>query len=203
MKYLVCAALLISSLLCSGQIREKGDIELTPIIGYSGAYQLDGVLFDASSVTGVQLGVYGSYFFNNRWSLRTGALYQKMGANNVDFPLIPDEYSERTNYITVPVGISYHFGSERNWYINYGFAISFLTNAEGDFNNGVGFVDINDIANSTQFGLGGGLGYKFEISPRFSLLIENYNLIGLTSSTEERQGKNFFISLNIGAVFKL
>lgn len=203
MKYLICFGLLMNSLLCNCQTREKGNIELTPIIGYSASYQLDSFLFGSSSVSGIQLGIYGNYFFNNRWSLRSGLLYQKMGTNNVDFSILTNEYSERTNYVTVPLSVNYHFGTERNWYLNYGLAVGFLTNAEADYNNGNGFVDINNLANSTQFGINGGIGYKFKVSPKFLMVVEKSNLIGLTDSTEQRDGKNFYMSFNIGAVFKI
>ncbi len=203
MKYLICFGLLIISLLCNGQTREKGNIELTPIIGYSASYQLDSFLFGSSSVSGIQTGIYGNYFLNSRWSLRTGLLYQKMGTNKVDFSIFTNEYSERTNYITVPLTVNYHFGTERNWYINYGIGIGFLTNAEANYNYGNGFVDINNLANPTQFVINGGIGYKFEIVPKFLVVVENSNLIGLTDTTEQRTGKNFYMSFNIGAVFKI
>jgi len=45
MKYLICFGLLMSSLLSNGQTREKGNIELTPIVGFSASYQLDSFLF--------------------------------------------------------------------------------------------------------------------------------------------------------------
>jgi len=203
MKYLICFLLFMSSFLCNGQTREKGNIELTQIVGYSTSYQLDSFLFGSSSVSGIQLGIYGNYFFNNRWSLRTGLLYQKMGTNNVDFSIFTNEYSERTNYITVPLTLNYHFGIKRNWYVNYGISVGFLTNAEANYNDGNGCIDINNLANSTQFGMNGGIGYKFKISPKFLMVIENSNLIGLTDSTEQRSGKNFYMSFNIGAVFKI
>lgn len=203
MKYLICYALLINSLLCNSQTREKGNIELTPIVGYSASYQLDSFLFGSSSVSGIQLGIYGNYFFNNRLSLRSGLLYQKMGTNNVNFSIFSNEYSERTNYITVPLTVNYHFGTKRNWYANYGIGIGFLTNAEANYNDGNGFVDINNLSNSTQFGINGGIGYKFKVSPKFIMVVENSNLIALTDSTEQRSGKNFYMSFNIGAVFKI
>ena len=203
MKYLICFGLLMSGLLCYGQTREKGNIELTPIVGYSASFQLDSFLFGSSSVSGIQLGIYGNYFFNNRWSLRTGLSYQKMGTNDVDFAIFTNEYSERTNYITVPMTVNYHFGTKRKWYVNYGIGIGFLTKAEANYNNGNGFVDINNLANSTQFGINGGIGYKFNIAPEFLIVIENSNFIGLTDSTEQRSGKNFYMSFNIGAVFKI
>ena len=101
MKYLICFGFLVSSLLCNGQAREKGNIELTPIVGYSSSYQLHSFLFGSSTVSGIQLGIYGDYFLNNRWSLRTGLLFQKMGTNNVDFSIFTDEYSEIFNYFGI------------------------------------------------------------------------------------------------------
>jgi len=135
--------------------------------------------------------------------LKTGLLYQKMGTNDVDFSIFTNEYSERTKYITAPLTVNYHFGTKRNWYVNYGIAIGFLTNAEANYNDGNGFIDINDLANSTQCGINGGIGYKFKISPKFLMVVENSNLIDLTDSTEQRSGKNFYMSFNIGAIFKI
>lgn len=193
----------MSSLICNGQIREKGSIELTPIIGYSDSYQLDSFLFGASSVSGIQFGIYGNYFLNNRWSLRTGLLYQKMGTNTVDFFIFANEYSERTNYLTIPLTINYHFGTRRNWYINYGVGIGFLTSAEANYNDGNGYVDLNDLANPTQFGINLGIGHKFNILPKFLVVIENSNFVGVTDTTEQKVGKNFYLSFNIGAIFKI
>jgi len=89
MKYVICFGFLISSLFSYGQTTEKGDLEVTPIIGYSDSYQFYSFLFGSSSVAGIQLGVYGNYYFNNNWSLRSGLLYQKMGTNNADFLFFP------------------------------------------------------------------------------------------------------------------
>src|SRR5690606_3756104 len=193
----------IISLQCNGQTRDNGVFELTPIIGYSSSNHLDSFLFGSSPVSGIQLGIYGNYFINNRWSLRTGLLYQKMGVNNYDLAIFINEYSERTNYITVPLTVSYHFGAKRNWYMNYGIGVGFLTYAEANYGNGNGFVDINNLANSTHFGVNGGIGYKFEISPKLLIVIENSNIIGLTDTTVQKSGKNFYMSFNIGAVFKI
>lgn len=184
-------------------MREKGDIELTPILGYSASYQLPTYLFGSSPVSGIQLGIYANYFFNNRWSLRSGLSYQKMGTEGIDFLIFTDDYSERTNYITLPLTANYHFGTRRNWYINYGISVGFLIDAEANYNDGNGFVDINNLANSIQIGLNSGIGYKFNVSPKLIMLVENANLIGLTDSTSEGNRKNFYISFNIGAVFKI
>ena len=108
------------------QIREKGDIEITPIIGYSSSYQLHSLLFGSSSISGIQ---FGAYYFNNRSSLHSGLLFPKMVAAKIDITIFQNDSSERTHYLTVPITINYHFGSNRNWYVNYGTSIGFLTNA--------------------------------------------------------------------------
>jgi hypothetical protein len=203
MKNLLYFGLLLSSFLSFGQIREKGHIELSPIIGYSSSNQLQSFLFGSSPVSGIQIGAYGNYFLNDRWSLRSGLLLQKMGAEKVEFGVFSNEYSEKTSYITLPITINYHFGGKRNWYINYGVSAGALTNAEADYHDGGGFVTIKDIANPIQFGINSGIGYKFEITPGFSLIIDNSNMVGLTRTTEEKKGTNFYMSLNLGVVYKI
>ena len=127
MKYLICFGLLVSSLLCNSQTREKGDVELTPITRYSSSSQLNTFLLSSSSVYEVQLGIYGNYFLNQWWSLITDLLYQKIGTNNGDFLTFIEEYSERTNYITVPLMVNYyHFGAKRHWCVNYDISVAFL-----------------------------------------------------------------------------
>lgn len=157
----------------------------------------------SSSVPGVQFGVYGNYFFNDRWSFRSGLLYQRMGAEKIDFAIFNNEYSERTNYLTLPLTINLHFGKARNWYVNYGVSVGALTNAEADYYDGNGYVNIRDVAYPFQVGLNGGIGFKFEVSPKFSIAIDNSNMLGLTKTTEEKKGNNFYVSFNIGTIFKL
>lgn len=202
MKNIFSIGLLLSSFLSIGQIREKGNIELTPIIGYSSSCHIHSILL-GSSVSGIQFGIYGNYFFNDRWSLRSGLLYQKMGTDKINSTIFNNEYSERTNYLTMPLTVNYHFGGSRNWYVNYGVSIGVLTNAEAEYYNGNGFVDIKDLANPVQFGINGGIGYKFEISPEFIIVIDNSNMLGLTKTTEEEKGNNFYMSFNLGVVFKI
>jgi len=185
------------------QIREKGDIELTPIVGYSASYHIHSTLLGALPISGVQFGVYGDYFLNDRWSVRSGLLYQKMGAEKIDLVIISNDYSEKTNYITLPLTMNLHFGSTRKWYINYGVSVGALTSAKADYYDGNGYVNIKDVANSFQFGVNVGIGYKFEVSEKFSIAIDNSNMLGLTKTTKEKKGNNYYISFNVGGVFKL
>ena len=62
------------------QVRERGDIELAPNIGYATAF-LNGDDVDGQSYqNGLQFGAIVDIFFNDRWSLRTGASYMQMGS---------------------------------------------------------------------------------------------------------------------------
>lgn len=107
------------------------------------------------------------------------------------------------DYITIPLTVNYHFGTRRNWYVNYRIAVGFLINAEANYNDGNRLVELNNLAKSTQFGINEGIRYKFKISPDFSIITKNSNLIGLTDTTEQKSGKNFYMSFNIDAVFKI
>jgi hypothetical protein len=60
----------------SAQSREKGTFELTPQIGYSSAnYYGNQVTASNTPMSTVTYGVGADYFFNDRWSLRSGLLY--------------------------------------------------------------------------------------------------------------------------------
>lgn len=198
-KFLSIVFLLIS-LLSIGQVREKGNIELTPIIGYSLSNHMPSYFFGSTPVSGIQLGLFTNYFFNHKWSLRSGILYQKMGANNIGIFSLTDKYSEKTNYITLPLMVSYHFGKSRNWHINYGASIGVLTKAKANYHDGNGFINIKEIAKPIQFGIHGGFGYKYQISPKLIITIENSNILGLTKTTKEKKGMNFFMSYNFGMI---
>ncbi len=203
MKNIFFLGLLLSSFLSFTQIREKGAIELTPIVGLSTSYHIHSALFGSSPVSDFQVGIYGNYFFNDRLSLRSGLLYQKMGSKKIDVAIFNNDYSEKTNYLTLPLVINFHFGDSKKWYVNYGISLGALINAKADYYDGNGFVDIKDLAKPMQFGLNGGIGYKFEISPEFVIVLDNSNMLGLTKTTEEKKGNNFYMSFNIGVVFKI
>lgn len=115
-----------------------------------------------------------------------------MGANEIKFLFLNNNYSERTKYMSIPLTINYHFGANRAWDFNHGISLGILAHARGNFNDGNGFVDIKNISNPIQFGFIGGLGYKFEIMSEFLVFVENSNMIGLTDTTKEKS-KFFFL----------
>ncbi len=177
----------------NAQTREKGAIELTPQIGYSSSNYYGG---DAGTlnepISGVAFGVTGDYFFNDRWSLRSGLLFQTMGTEVSGF-------EDKLSYITFPLNANWHFGSTRKWNLNFGPSIGFLTAAKG------GGDDLKDFFNTTQVGLNVGIGYKIEVSPKLSILIDYQSMAGLTDIIKgsEFSTKNNYGAFNLGLVCKL
>ena len=177
----------------NAQSREKGTIEIIPQIGYATAnYYGADVTSGNSTLSSVTYGVGGDYFFNDRWSLRSGLLFQTMGTEVLNF-------REELKYLTLPVNANWHFGSTRKWNLNFGPSIGFLTSAETDGQ------DIKSLVHSTQIGLNIGIGYKIEVSDEISILLDYQSLSGLSnvSKNAEIRAKNSFGSLNAGVVFKL
>tara|TARA_B110000091_G_scaffold116575_1_gene125733 strand:+ start:2047 stop:2649 length:603 start_codon:yes stop_codon:yes gene_type:complete len=200
MKKLVCIAAMalfgFGSL--SAQERSKGEIEITPFIGYQQSF-FNGDNIDLyepkSSFT---FGVNGDYFFNDRWSLRSGLGYDTMGSaikgSNNDVEL---------DYLSIPINANWHFGSTRKWNLNFGISTSFLLSA-----NQVGNTDdIKDEVNSFQLGISYGIGYKLAVLDNFSILFDWQGLVGVTnfinnpgSDLTQLNARGYF---SIGGVFVL
>jgi hypothetical protein len=175
----------------NAQSREKGTIEVIPQIGYTSANYYGGESGTGNHpISSIGLGVGGEYFFNDRWSLHSGIMSQTMGT---EFSRVEDVLK----YVTIPVNANWHFGSTRKWNLNFGPSIGFLTSAKS---NG---VDIKNGVNSTQFGLNVGIGYKIEISEKFSILIDYQSMSGLSNAAKKYSFKNNAGSFNLGGVIKL
>lgn len=192
-KVLLFAIAILAFSFANAQVREKGTIELLPQIGYSSANYYGEENLNNSSLSSVTFGVGADYFFNNRWSLRSGLHYQTMGSE------ITSSYEEKLNYLTIPVNANWHFGSTRKWNLNFGPSFGFLMSAKG------GGEDIKDLANTFQFGLAYGIGYKIQVNEKFSILIDFQGMSGLSEVPKESDYtlKNAYSAFNVGGVFKL
>lgn len=192
MKNMIIYAITIFTIgFANAQSRESGTFELTPVVGYS-SYTLGGDNASGlKSVTGVFYGVFGDYFFNNRWSIRSGLTNTTMGARDN----YPNEL--KLNYIVVPINANWHFGSTRKWNLNFGVSPSFLTSAK--FNDN----EYKSNINSFQLGISYGIGYKIEVTEDFSILIDTQGLVGTSNIYKEGNVKQFNSgsSINIGGVF--
>lgn len=193
MKRIFCLGLLLSSVLGFSQLREKGAIEITPLVGYASANYYGEEELSNDPISSVNFGADADYFFNDRWSLRSGLLFQTMGSE-----VIPG-YKEKLGYLTIPVNANWHFGSTRKWNLNFGPSASFLLSAKG---NG---EDIKDFVKPFQLGLNVGIGYKIEVSEKFSILIDYQALVGLTEVDKyaDITLKNNHGAFNVGGVIKL
>lgn len=192
MKKMVLLVALIINVASFSQERDKGVVELTPVIGYVSSNYYGDAGSGNKSINTLGFGLDLDYFFNDRWSLRSGILSQKLGTQ---FTGVKDEL----NYITIPVNANWHFGSTRKWNLNFGPSIGFLTAAK---ENG---SDIKALVNTTQLALNIGIGYKIEVSEKFSILLDYQSQTGLsditkTSGTDLRNATGTF---NIGGVIVL
>ena len=174
----------------NAQERSQGDIEIIPHIGYS-SYFLNGDELDNMDSRGdFHFGVVGDYFFNDRWSLRSGFTYESMGASFFNEDLV-------LNYISIPVNANWHFGGTRKWNLNFGVSPGFLLNAD------VSGEDVKDYMESFQLAISYGIGYKIEVSETFSILIDTQNQLGITNIQKEGDltWLNAGGSFNVGGVF--
>lgn len=182
------------------QIKAKGIIEVTPKIGTSSFLETSDDE-QTSSNSGIALGVTGDYYFNNRWSLRSGFAYDKMGGKYKDGS---DRFEDKLNYLSVPINANWHFGSTRKWNLNFGLSPSFLTSAQVEI-NGISIDLPSEEIKSFQLGLSYGIGYKLEINQRFGILFDAQFFNGLTKINASGDGRyiNSGYGLNLGGVFQL
>lgn len=197
MKKILLASAMLFSAYGFSQLREKGTIEVTPLIGYASSTFTGDNVENAKTLSSINFGVNADYYFNNRWGIRSGVLLQNMGAAG-------DGGKLELQYVTIPVNANWHFGSTRKWNLNFGPSIGFLTKAETVLNGGATF-DAKDAIESTQIGFNVGIGYKIEVSEKFSILVEYQGMGGLSNISTDSNEKirNSHGTFNVGAVLKL
>ncbi|MBS1527058.1 MAG: PorT family protein [Bacteroidetes bacterium] len=163
--------------------------------------------YNADYKAGVNFGVSGEYYFSGRWGIKAKAIFDQKGwANGTLF--LPDGseidgVDYRLNYITIPVMADWHFGRRRNWYLNFGPYLGFLTNASETSNS----ADVNPLFNTTDVGIAFGIGVKIPVSNTASIFFEYDGQGGLTdlSSPLNNGGtyQNIRNSFNVGLLFPL
>jgi hypothetical protein len=188
---------LLAGVTVTAQKRAEGTIELVPHIGYSSYSEIGNYASGLNPKTSVNYGVAGDYYFNNRWSLRTGLLAQTMGATGVGV-------DDKLNYLNIPINANWHFGSTRKWNLNFGLTTSFLMSASGLDGDG-NTVNIKPYVDSSQYGISYGIGYKLEVTDNFSLMMDFQGFSGLNDVAKDAvlNRKNAGSSFNLGGVFKL
>jgi hypothetical protein len=176
----------------SAQERTKGEVEITPFIGYQESFFNGDNVSELDYRGAIKFSANVDYFFNDRWSLRSGLIYDSMGGKGFGYEAILD-------YLNIPLNANWHFGSTRKWNLNFGITPGFLISAKEDKE------DIKEYLASFQLGTSFGIGYKLTISENFSLLFDVQNLLGITNIIEKDtfDRLNAGYSFNIGGVFVL
>lgn len=194
---LLSLATLLTFGLANAQVKEKGTIEITPKIGTSSFSEYNEDEDSTKSNSGVEFGATVDYYFNDRWSLRSGLIFDKMGGK---YELEGDRYEDKLNYLSVPINANWHFGSTRKWNLNFGLSPSFYLN--GTIN---GYKIPDNSLESFQLGLTFGIGYKIEITERFGILIDAQFFEGLTNinNASSERFTNSGNSFNLGGVIQL
>lgn len=181
----------------------KGSIEL----GISGGLNTSTVIINddnndkPASRAGFNLGLSGDFYFSNRWSFKAKVAYEQKGWNN---PSTYEDGNYHLNYVTVPLMANWHFGKTRNWYLNFGPYIGFLTSATA-----TNIGDVKPAFKSTDLGLALGIGVKFPISDNIKIHLELGgeggfgNILKSSYNTFGNSIRNSSGSLNIGFNFLL
>ena len=198
---LLLLGLILTSITLNAQKREAGTIELTPNIGYSTSFlngdEVGDLNFngdevdDLDSRDALQFGVLGDYYFNDRWSIRSGLSYFAMRASRSGSEIELD-------YLNIPINANWHFGSTRKWNLNFGVTPGFLLKGDVDGE------DAKDFYNLFQLAISYGIGYKIEVSDNFSILIDGQGLFRITNTLEDSDDLkrlNTGSSVNVGGVF--
>jgi hypothetical protein len=168
--------------------------------GYSGSYLTAGNSYQTTdALGGFNAEVYADHYFSYAWSLKVKVIYDQKGWGN-GFITTPTSTIEgvdyRVNYITVPVLANWHFGRKRNWYLNFGPYIGFLTQAKAEG------IDFKDGFNSTDGGLDFGIGVKLPISKKTRFFIEYGGQSGVANVFKDGgTARNERESFNIGLEF--
>lgn len=206
MKNLFFATILALGFIPASSAQDKGDVEFGVNIGYnSSTVQVSKSFFQPDSGQGLNVGFSADYYFSDRWSIKGKLIYDQKGWDNGSFEDVNENYYAtdfNLNYLTVPVMANWHFGSKRNWYLNFGPYVGFLMSAEETARG----VDIKETFNSTDFGLALGIGVKIPVSDKLKISIEYEGQGG--GSDIFKENKNYRVSnsrssLNVGLNFMM
>jgi len=206
MKNLFITAILALGFISVSSAQNKGDVEFGVNIGYNSAsVQVSRSYFQPDSRQGFNVGFAADYFFSDRWSIKGKLIYDQKGWDNGSFEDVngnfyPTDFN--LDYLSVPVMANWHFGTKRNWYLNFGPYVGFVMSAEET----TGGVDVKEAFNSTDFGLALGIGVKIPVSDKLKVSIEYEGQGGASDIFTENNSyrvSNSRSSLNVGVNFML
>lgn len=179
---------------------DKGDFTLAPQVGLNLSNYTSSENLTNKIRTSFNAGVIAECYFNDRWSFRSGLLLDSKGTK---LTVSGQDYIDKLNYIAIPLHANWHFGSNRNWFLNFGPTLGILVSAKADVPSGE--IDIKDqLENTFDIGLGIGIGYKFDLDDATQLYIQyqGYNGFIPIIKTENFNVFNATSAINVGVVFQ-
>ncbi|MBP6557949.1 MAG: PorT family protein [Flavobacterium sp.] len=204
MKRFVITAIIALGLSSSVSAQKKGDIEFGFNVGYNNS-TVSETYYTADTSAGFNFGGSMDYYFSNTWSIKGKLIYDQKGWDNGYIENSEGfEYNTdfNVNYLTVPVMANWHFGTKKNWFLEFGPYMGFLLNAE-DSRFG---TDVTDAFNSTDIGLALGIGVKIPLNDKIKLFFEYEGQGGLNDIFKDNYystATNSRSSINVGLNFLL
>ncbi|MET0759358.1 MAG: porin family protein [Flavobacterium sp.] len=185
--------------------QSKGDVEFGFNVGYNSSAVSNSDGENTKAGNGLNVGASADYYFSNRWSIKGKMIYDQKGWNDGFVESYQPTYSSYTtdfnlNYLTIPVMANWHFGSKRNWYLNFGPYAGFLLSAEETARGS----EVKDAFNSTDFGLAIGIGVKIPVTDKLKISLEYDDQTGFSDIFKINSGsaiRNSRGSFNIGVNF--
>jgi len=198
--------LLLTACSFSAFSQQKGSFEFGLNTGVNFATVQSESATNTKFRTGLNVGVFGDYFFSDRWSIKAKLSYDQKGWNRgfiIDLDKNQTAVTDyHFDYLTIPVMANWHFGKTRNWYLNFGpYAGVLLSAKETALNR-----DLKDFSKSLELGLALGIGVKIPVADRVKIILEADGQGGLTDILKNNQGstiRNSRSSLNAGVAFSL
>jgi opacity protein-like surface antigen len=138
---------------------------------------------DLDSRTGFHLGLLAEFGLTESFSIQPEVLYSAQGAKEGDIKW-------KLDYLTIPVMAKYY--ATEGFSIEAGPYIGFNTTSEWDFDGET--MDLKDDTESTDFGLGLGLGYELPMGVLFQA---RYSM-GLSDIASDGDIKNSVFQLSVG-----
>jgi len=205
MKKILTTLCLFLCLYSFAQAQSRNKNEFGIGIGYSGAYLIANNSYESTDVTsGFNVALSVDHYFSRTWSLKVKAIYDQKGwangyVTNNNTNTTVDGVDFKLNYITVPVMANVHFGRTKNWYLDFGPYIGFLTEAHANYQN----VDVTDMINSTDGGLALGIGVKIPLShsTRFYIEYDGQSGVARVFKGSSDHAQNVRGSFNVGLNF--
>lgn len=188
--FLIISIILLTNATVFSQEHSSGAIEITPNVGYTTSSVIGEDSPETDPRRSYQVSIIGDYYFNGRWSIRTGISKYNIGAESFGSDL-------NLSYINIPINANWHFGRTRKWNLNFGVSSGFLMSANIDGRN------VQADYKSFHLGLYYGIGYKIKITEKVRILIDLQTLAGLTPILESNRllWLNTVSGFNIGWVF--